>query len=393
MVSRAANVNGTATALTNALTAGVLASAATSIVPVTNGAAFAIGDVVAFELIAGQGADLATHYVVTAITLNDLTLDRNVVHDIPVGSESFSIQQVMNSVFESISVGGVPTPVASYAVNMRTIGNHTDFLTALPSIAMSGADAKAKFIARNPGAWGNNIEIAIATPSAFNTATPSEAFVGIPLEGLFEYFPTGTEVGIVVRDGINIVETWTVDFNPLGKDQNNKSTYIEDVINNQSSYIFVKDNTANTTASADYLASVNGVAGSTLTMILGTDSPIQADDLLNAYDLWTNVELMDIDIVIANELDNGASAVSLVNTRKDCICFIGANYADCVGHKATVAVSNLINWRKTGAINYNNMFVVACGNYMYQYDRYNDKYRWINCAGSIAGLNLLSPLT
>ena len=93
-----------------------------------------------------------------------------------------------------------------------------------------------------------------------------------------------------------------------------------------------------------------------------------------------------IDIVIANELDDGVSAKGLVDTRKDCIAFIGANYADVVGKKSAQATSNLIAWRKTGAINYNNMFVVACGNYLYQYDRYNDKYRWINCAGSIAGL-------
>ena len=75
-----------------------------------------------------------------------------------------------------------------------------------------------------------------------------------------------------------------------------------------------------------------------------------------------------IDIVIGNELDGGVSAKNLVDTRKDAIAFIGAKYSDVVGKKASDAVSNLLTWRKTGDINYNNMFVVACGNYKYMYD-------------------------
>lgn len=54
--------------------------------------------------------------------------------------------------------------------------------------------------------------------------------------------------------------------------------------------------------------------------------------------------------------------------------------------KASDAVAALIEWRSNGDVNYNNMFVVACGNYKYQYDRYNDKNRWVNLAGDIAGL-------
>ena len=32
------------------------------------------------------------------------------------------------------------------------------------------------------------------------------------------------------------------------------------------------------------------------------------------------------------------------------------------------------------------MFTVACANYKYMYDRYNDKNRWVNIAGDVAGL-------
>ncbi len=75
-----------------------------------------------------------------------------------------------------------------------------------------------------------------------------------------------------------------------------------------------------------------------------------------------------IDIIIGNELDSGASAKELAETRKDAIAFIGAQYGDVVGKKASDAVQNLIEWRTTGSLNFNSMFTVACANYKYQYD-------------------------
>jgi len=93
-----------------------------------------------------------------------------------------------------------------------------------------------------------------------------------------------------------------------------------------------------------------------------------------------------IDIVIANELDGGASAKALTDKREDCICFIGANYGDCVGQKASMVLNNLVTWRKTGSLNYNDMFTVGCANYVYVYNKYLDKNVWVNVAGHISGL-------
>jgi len=369
LLSRASNINGLALDASNPVPLATLASANAAVVGVTNGASFTVGDVVAFEAIQGQGVDLTQQYSVVSITLNDLTLDRNVQQDIPLNSASFTITRSMNAMVEAVQNAGTPVPAQDYFGTMQPVENIDDYLTKEVSLAMTSVDSKIKFTSRNPGAWGNNIEICIANPAMFGATVPTEAFPGIPVDDLFDYPPTGTDVGIVIRDGINIVETWTVSFDPAAKDNNNKSIYIEDVINNKSSYVYAKDNTANATNVADYCAVINGVGVGTITLINGSDSPIQADDLLNAYDIFANKEALDIDIVMANELDAGVSAVKLVDARLDCICFVGANYADVVGKKSAIATGNLINWRKTGAINYNNMFVVACGNYKYQYDK------------------------
>jgi len=480
LLSRASNVNGigtpvtTAAGLTVTVPTATLAATPTNAVIVSDAASFAIGSLVAFDSATAVPAsvDLTAQYVVVATDLvtNTLTLDRNIVNDVPALSTVYLPQRSMNAVFEttsnaviagltisgfgltndiltvtnaalvtigqSIQLGNTttnysvsavdtvantitltsvvlaadvtalnaqilvaPAPIYTKAIQptsaqlfstLMNIENPADFDMKYPSIAFSQPSSKLKIISKNPGAWGNDLEICIATPSAFGTVIPSTAFTGVPLDGLFEYAPTqgSTEFGIIIREQSTgtIVEQWLVDMDPLAKDQNNKSLFVEDVINLQSSYIFIKANAANAAPLTNDCATVNGVATGTILLSNGSDSPIQGDDLLNAYDIFSNKEALDIDIVIANELDGGVSCKSIVDARMDCIGFIGANYADVVGQKSALAVANLINWRKVGALNFNDMFLVAVANYKYQYDRYNDKYRWVNLAGDIAGL-------
>ena len=379
LLSRAANIGGTATEISGMT---VTANSASNIVAVSDVSEIYVGDFISF--------DQAEFYEVTDVNVLELTLDRSLETGVVAGDAVYSWIQTMNGVFEAVGVNAAEEAVVNeheYVGKLMVIENATDFEMKESSIAFTNsADSKLKIIARNPGSWCEDLEIAIATPTSFGTEIASMAFDGIGLDELFEYQPTGTEIGIIVKMGDEIVETWTVDFDETAKDHNNKSTYIETVINNGSSYIFVKDNTTNTDEISDYCYGVDGVSGPTIRLVYGADSEIQADDILNAYDIFSNKEELDIDIVIGNETDAGASALSLVEERKDCIAFIGANYGDTVGKKGATATKELIDYRKSGAWNLNNMFVVACGNYKYQYDRYNDKYRWINIAGDIAGL-------
>jgi len=379
LVSRAANVGGTSTFADEVAAAEALANDTT--VAVADTSALEVGAFVTFD------AQDAVYRITAVVADTSIELDRGLEADLAAGTNINIWTADTNGVAEVLDATSTATiDVNDYVANMMVIENKDDFDMKETSIAMSNADAKLKIIARSPGAWASGLEVAIANPAAFGATTPSEAFAGISLDGLYEYAPTGTEVAVVVRYNGEIVETFTVDFDETAKDYNNKSTYIENVINNQSNYIFVKDNTANTDSVADMCASVNGVAGSVVTLSLAMDSDIQNDDIIDAYDIFSNKEELDIDIVIGNERDGGAAAKELVDTRRDCIAFIGANYADTVGKKSATAVANLVEWRQSGAVNYNNMFVVAVGNYKYQYDRYNDKYRWVNIAGDIAGL-------
>ena len=394
LVARAANTNGTAT-VTGAKVSSDTAEGET-VISLADTSMLSVGQYIVFGNAEGNLTEVYSIIAIdpdVSITLSHGLKDAIVIED---NDDIYDWKQSINSVFEAVDKVAPAEAVTNdyeYLDKQMVIENAADFEMLELSIAFTNAtDSKLKFIGRNPGNWTNDIEIAIATPDVFDGSVIPYAFDGIGLVDLFEYAPTGTEIGVVVKMGDEIVETFLVDFDKNAKDHNNKSIYVENVINNNSKYIFVKDNTSNTDPIKDYLYSTVDVEtgtetpGTLVKLVLGRDSDIQADDLLTAYELFDNKEEVEIDIIIANELDGGVSAKNLVDTREDCIAFIGANYADTVGKKASIAVSKLIEWRKTGSLNFNDMFVVATGNYKYQYDRYNDKNRWINIAGDIAGL-------
>ena len=289
-----------------------------------------------------------------------------------------------------------PTEVSTNTVGSHTvIGNFADFEGLQADFTLS--PDSALIIARNPGSWGNNIRVRIAlnteanptflkssdvapgavypyTGKAFNDGTTPM------LVDLFEYAPDTTnlkEVAVIIKSGTEIVETFLVSLNKDSKDHTGKSNFFEDVINRQSEYIFIVYNDTTQTIS-DFEGLLE--LGADIDLAAGTPDVL---DLASAYEVWDNKELVDIDIVIGNEADTTDIVKNLCDLRKDCIGFIGAVQADVVGHKASVAVSNLTTWKSGLGTS---MFLVVCGNYKYQYDRYNDKNRWINIAGDIAGL-------
>jgi hypothetical protein len=219
----------------------------------------------------------------------------------------------MNGVFEGLKSSSTATITSDmYYGKYLVIENSDEYEMKETSIAFTNADSKIKIIAKNPGKWSEKLEIAIALPADFGTT--KQAFDGISLDDLFEYRPTGTQVGIIVKYEDEIKEIFTVDFDATAKDINGKSTYIETVINGQSSYIFIKDNTSITEALKSYIFS--STAG-TIKLVIGRDSDIQADDLITALDVFSNKEYLEIDCIIGNELDSGASAKELADSRKD----------------------------------------------------------------------------
>lgn len=323
---------------------------------------------------------------------------------------------------DSMSNGGV-----MFNTNKKIL-NQSDWDYKFDSIQFANNKSKLKFFSKTLGKADSYYQIAIAVPSDFKANDKEHignhctryAQKGLAIDGFFEYAPSmnSAQIAVLIYDPIEEVmkETFLCSLDPKEVDSFNNSMFIENVINRQSNLVYVKCNTATdptvnvdvkhysdngtvTSISREKVPNIESYTlisdyngeyhGNILNFYCANDSEIQEDDLLNAYEVFENKEVLDIDIVIANELDNGISAKKLAEERKDCIVFMGIPYEYennilAVGKRTADATTNIIEYRN--AINYNSMWISLVANYKYQYDRYNDVYRWINMAGDVAGL-------
>lgn len=401
-ISRACNTDGTTSQVKKEVTLVDIEADTTNKVTVTNIKNFERGMILVF------GADKET-YVLTELDTQTpaITLNKNIETDVPVNTPINNIsmaRSAQNESYDSLSDVMAPVKIDGFEIaengvkigdeafdleldllkNFTNIFSKTDFENKYPMLAIT-KDSKFKFFAQNPGTWGNDIEIAIAPAKAFIDGK-AQAFSGVSLNGMFEYNPLGDQIGIIIRLG-SVVEVYTVSLDKNEKDYNGRSIYIENKINSESSIVYVKHNTSNTDPVLPRLTeTILEESQQPIKLRLGEDAPITVGSLADAYGVWDNIEEVDVDIVIANELDYGVSAKNLAETRQDCIAFIGVDYARVVGLSRTKCVENVIKARNSGEYNYSSMFCVFTAQYKNQYDKYTDTYRWVNIAGDIAGL-------
>jgi hypothetical protein len=121
----------------------------------------------------------------------------------------------------------------------------------------------------------------------------------------------------------------------------------------------------------------------------GVDDFASSDgNIISAYSLLVNAEQYDVSLVPLGNVSpsTAQSIVSVLENRRDCMMFISPRNNDgspitSIGSDATTAILNY----KTST-NINSSYAVIDSGSKYQYDRYNDSYRWVPLNGDIAGL-------
>ena len=179
------------------------------------------------------------------------------------------------------------------------------------------------------------------------------------------------------------------------KDNEGGNLYYKDLVNQSSKWIWWGNHAANAPATtAALIASSSATTPRTMSFILGRDIPQESDDtnlgsILRAYDQFKSAEDYDISLVLAGKA-SGVNKVTVANyiidnlceRRKDCVAFISPDKGDVVAN-ATDITEDVVAFR-------NNLrstsYAVLDSGYKYQYDKYNDVYRWIPLNGDIAGL-------
>ena len=229
---------------------------------------------------------------------------------------------------------------------------------------------------------------------------------------------TGTKGNILERFGSRSKA-------PNAKDEQGRSLFYKDTINENSEYIFWLKHTDGSTfgtgsgtawgTTADtgrtYELMKKNFYGS---LIGGTEfAPAAGDFFTNGYDQFEDSETVDVSVILGgpSESATAKSIVSMVDARKDAVAFLSPARDTVLSStdspKASrVAAANIVAYRKgvnatptggdtdysTNNLNVSSSYVVLDSGFKYMFDRFNDVFRYVPLNGDIAGIAVRSDV-
>ena len=118
----------------------------------------------------------------------------------------------------------------------------------------------------------------------------------------------------------------------------------------------------------------------------------ELSNLITSYNLFENKDETEVDYLImgpgcASEDQSQAKAnsiISIANERKDCVAVIGPHRGNIVNvTNTTTQTDNLINYFAPLS---SSSYAIFDSGYKYQYDRFNNTFRYVPCNPDVAGL-------
>ena len=188
------------------------------------------------------------------------------------------------------------------------------------------------------------------------------------------------------------------------KDEFGATNYYVTVIENQSEYVYWMDHSSTFGSAGSAAAGVTfgtGTLPDSLSFTNGADGnqPTTAQKI-TAWDThFGSADNQDISLMISgsNQADNGSGSavvtraeatsyynqlMNIAEDRKDCVVFFSPIKSDVVDSGTAGAT----NTKATADTLNGSSYAVMSSNWLYIYDRYNDRYIWVPDNGSVAGL-------
>jgi hypothetical protein len=361
-------------------------------------------------------ASIASSFAISAIKITN------------AGSGYVSSPAISITVSNAGSLGSPVSPVSLTANVAPSLGvkikNTEEYLSYFRDF---GVSVYGMFAAKYPGTLGNGIQVILVDNAVYTWASGAQSSnsIGKLIINSFPSAPTTSSQAAakgIVNDEVHMLVldstrgTWTgvasqvlEKYSYLSKIRgvtrsDGTNVYYRDAINSTSKYIWVLNTPSasqvNDIQNVDWNQNINSLAvganlrdlnavAQTLTLSGGQDySTVTEGDILSAYTQFNNTELYDISLVATGDV-SASLASSIINgvaeVRKDCVVFVSPRNADASPIVATgsTAISSIRTF-KTAVTNSTYAFMDSGAKY--QYDRYNDVYRWIPLNGDMAGL-------
>ena len=283
------------------------------------------------------------------------------------------------------------------------IKNSEDYLANFAN----GQGLFGEFAAKYPGSLGNGILVAYADSTTYSTWTYKSQFDSAPGTSTYATSVGSSldEIHVIVIDATGVWSgtpgTVLEKFAFVSKASDAKkpdgtNNYYKDVINTNSQYLWWMDPPLGNTNwgqqavnSITYGAVPSGAAAG-YQLSGGVDDYTYTDAAQQtAYTLFSNAELYDVSLIIAGaaSASNAKVIADIAQTRADAVAFVSpqsvADGSPIVGNTST-QTDAIVAYRN--AMNTIHSYAVMDSGFKYQYDRYNDKYRYVPLNADIAGL-------
>jgi len=272
------------------------------------------------------------------------------------------------------------------------------------------------FGAKYPGLIGNSLQVSIcdANNTLLDTWDYTSSFDSRPKTSDYVYDNNdlkdnaNDEIHIVVIDATGKISgtanTVIEKFAFLSKASDAKrddgsSNYYKEVINSRSKYIWWLKHPIGSTNWGRPATDNAGYSLLTLTdytLSGGVSASPSAANRLTGYDLFENPDSVDVSLIIAGETTGATIPVSLMaiaESRKDCMVFFSPNRDDVIDNAGSEA-ADLTTLYTTTFESYatgvgtepQSTYAVIDSGWKYQFDKYNDTFRWVPLNGDVAGL-------
>ena len=309
--------------------------------------------------------------------------------------------QLIRSVNKSSARNSVGTSNADATVSAILVETETDY-----DQNHSSGITNTDWIAKYPGTLGNSLEVSLCDANTWGNWEYRGEFDDAPASS-----PYCTQVGgsndelhvvVVDEDGLwsgtrgTVLEKFAfVSKASDAKQPDGTNNFYKEKINNNSKYIWWGNhplaNIAGTSNWGSQAAGVtfgntNGSANITASLSGGTESESHTDgNLQTSFSLLANDDLFDISLIPLGAA-SASTAIFVINNiaeiRKDCVAFVSPEQADVVDN---------LNGETADSIAFRELlpstsYAMMDSGYKYQYDRYNDVYRYVPLNGDTAGL-------
>jgi hypothetical protein len=298
--------------------------------------------------------------------------------------------------------------LANNAVANTTAGATTLFIPNESyyqySYLSNNSNKYGPFAARYSGALGNSLAVSIcANTTNFSTWAYAGSFPSAPGTSTYVAGQNGAndEMHIVVLDSTGkltgTANTVLEKYSFVSKASNainndGTSNWWKQQIFTKSKYIYAMDPPEYTTTNTSWsLPAANTnyaqlVSNDTYTLVNGIDDVGTDATVATSWNFFANKETVNINLVLTGAASTTLQS-SIINnvvlSRADCLAFVSPPLSAVVnnaGNEATAIQSWLTSLGITSS------YVVADSGWKYQFDQYNNVYRWIPLNGDIAGL-------